>query len=49
MEGFRKVNDKMIEKVFTKEGDTVADARKRLYESARRGIETYRKEAEEKN
>lgn len=30
VDGFNKVNDKIIEKVFTKEGETVEDAKKRL-------------------
>ena len=30
VEGFNKVNDKFIEKLFTKEGESVEDARKRL-------------------
>lgn len=28
--GFNKVNDKIIEKVFAKDGETVEDAKKRL-------------------
>ena len=30
VEGFNKVSDKMIEKLFTKDGETVEDAKKRL-------------------
>ncbi len=30
VEGFTKINDKIIEKVFTKEGESVEDAKKRL-------------------
>ena len=30
VEGFNKVNDKMIEKLFAKEGETVEEAKKRL-------------------
>lgn len=30
VEGFNKVNDKIIEKVFSKEGETVEDTKKRL-------------------
>ena len=30
VEGFGKVSDKFIEKLFTKEGETVEEARKRL-------------------
>ena len=30
VEGFNKVNDKFIEKLFTKEGETVEEAKKRL-------------------
>ena len=30
VEGFNKVNDKIIEKVFTKDGETVEDTKKRL-------------------
>ena len=30
VEGFGKVSDKFIEKLFTKEGETVEDAKKRL-------------------
>ena len=30
VEGFTKVNDKFIEKLFTKEGETVEEAKKRL-------------------
>ena len=30
VEGFTKMNDKFIEKLFTKEGETVADAKRRL-------------------
>lgn len=30
VEGFRKVSDKFVEKLFTKEGETVEDAKKRL-------------------
>lgn len=30
VEGFNKVTDKIIEKVFAKEGETVEDAKKRL-------------------
>lgn len=30
VEGFEKVSDKFIEKLFTKEGETVEDAKKRL-------------------
>ena len=30
VEGFEKVNDKIIEKVFAKTGETVEDAKKRL-------------------
>jgi len=30
VEGFNKVSDKMIEKLFAKEGDTVEEAKKRL-------------------
>lgn len=42
VDGFTKVTDKCIEKLFTKEGETVAEARKRLseknnYMSAQKG------------
>lgn len=30
VEGFNQVNDKMIEKLFAKEGESVEDAKKRL-------------------
>ena len=30
VEGFNKVNDKIIEKVFSKDGETVEDTKKRL-------------------
>ena len=30
VQGFQKVNDKMIEKLFSKEGETVEDTKKRL-------------------
>lgn len=30
VDGFNKVSDKMIEKLFAKEGETVEDAKKRL-------------------
>lgn len=30
VEGFQKVSDKFVEKLFTKEGETVEDAKKRL-------------------
>ena len=30
VEGFNKVSDKIIEKVFSKEGETVEDTKKRL-------------------
>lgn len=30
VEGFNKVTDKCVEKLFTKEGETVADAKARL-------------------
>ena len=30
VEGFNKVNDKFIEKLFTKEGETVEEAKQRL-------------------
>ena len=30
VDGFNKVNDKIIEKVFSKEGETVEDTKKRL-------------------
>lgn len=32
VEGFEKVSDKFIEKLFTKDGETVEDAKKRLSE-----------------
>lgn len=31
--GFQKVSDKMIEKLFTKDGETVVEAKKRLSEN----------------
>lgn len=33
VDGFTKVTDKCIEKLFTKDGETVAEARKRLSEN----------------
>ena len=30
VDGFNKMNDKIIEKVFSKEGETVEDTKKRL-------------------
>lgn len=30
VEGFNKISDKCVEKLFTKEGETVEDAKKRL-------------------
>lgn len=32
--GFNKMTDKIVEKVFTKEGETVEDAKKRMQEEA---------------
>lgn len=34
VDGFNKVSDKCIEKLFTKEGETVSEAKKRLSEKA---------------
>lgn len=37
VEGFGKVTDKCVEKLFTKEGESVEDAKKRLSNNIERG------------
>lgn len=35
VEGFEKVSDKFVEKLFTREGETVEEAKKRMAENAK--------------
>ncbi len=39
VEGFEKVSDKFVEKLFTKEGETVEEAKERLANAAKKGEE----------